>query len=242
MKISNLLLLIIFVFLLSCSNNKKEESSSNTTDNSKQERNELLNNKVEEEKTNEELIQQESQKKLSDEELVNKAGELHMEAGGNPISVKDTLKLEKALAHLNKALEINRKNDAAYTNKVTILCTLGRYREALKVLKEATHIQENFAEGYSYQGFIYERLGKMDTARIMYRSAIEAYNKRLKKRDNINDKINRAFMLFFVKGKEAALKELNHIIKNNPDNKFAHNMKFAFENFDREEFIEQNLK
>ena len=82
----------------------------------------------------------------------------------------------------------------------------------------------------------------LDSAQIMYNEAIRAYNERLKRRDNINDEINRAFLLFFVKGQQAAFEEIDYIIEKYPNNNYAQNMKFVFENFNRKEFIKENLR
>lgn len=241
MKIFKLLFLFFLVIYFSCSNNQNGEKLNN-----KEIEKEINDNvKFITKKQDKNIVNDDKSivlNQFSDEELVNRASQLQIEAGGNPISVEDTLKLEKAINYFKKAIEININNEAAYTNMVTVLCILERYREALKVLEKSTKRKANFAEGYTYQGFILEKLEILDSSQIMYQKAISAYDERIKKSRNLNDEINRAFLLFFTKGKEEALKEIDNIIKNNPNNEYALNMQPAFENFNRKEFIEENLK
>jgi tetratricopeptide (TPR) repeat protein len=236
MKILKILIVITLIICASCSNHQNIENQ-NEKDTQKEEIIDDLNRKNVDtsDKTK-------ADKQLSDEDLVNKGSRLQMEAGGEPISAQDTQKLEDALFYYRRAMKLNDSNEAAQTNIVTVLCILGRYREALSDLERSTERKENFAEGYSYRGFIYENLNNLDSAQIMYNEAIRAYNERLKRRDNINDEINRAFLLFFVKGQQAAFEEIDYIIEKYPNNNYAQNMKFVFENFNRKEFIKENLR
>lgn len=179
---------------------------------------------------------------LDSEALVQKASLLQIEAGGNPLNNKDTLKLEKALLLLNKAIQMDKKNDAAYSNMVEVLCTLDRYRDALSVLKKRSELKKDFAEGYSFQGFIYEKLEMKDSAEFFYIKALKTYDERLKERDDINDEVNRAFLLFFTEGEKKALSQIYIVMQKYPDNSYVNRMRYVFENFDKEEFINNNLK
>lgn len=175
-----------------------------------------------------------------DEKLVNKASVLQMEAG-IPISVDDTLKLEKALHLLDKAININSRNDVAFTNKVKILTMLERFPEALDVIKILIESKDNYAEGYSYSGFIYEKIGNNDSSQIMYHKAIHAYDIRISNYGKLNDEINRAFLFFFISSHKDARDQLAKIINKYPNDKSLKNIEYSFDHFNREQFIEEAL-
>ncbi len=207
-------LLLFFVVCISCSNNKAEIA------------------------VNQDNQQQNTDTTSISESYVNKACSLQIEVGA-PITVSDTLKLKKALFFLDKALDINANNTSAFTNKIEILRLLGRYKEVLKILDKRTNIVPNFAEGFSYQGFIYERLGHIDSANIKYNQAILAYTKRFDKEGKIDDKIQRAFILSLI-DKEEGLLEIESLINKHPNNKRLVMMKeLLFDNFDRRGFIDK---
>ncbi|MDD2529550.1 MAG: hypothetical protein PHT26_16055 [Lentimicrobiaceae bacterium] len=177
---------------------------------------------------------------LLDEQLVNKATDLQKEAG-MPISHDDTLKLEKALALLDEAMNVNSRNDVALANKVKLLTMLGRFSEALDGLEILIESKANYAEGYAYSGFIYEKIGKNDSSQIMYHKAILAYDNRISNYGKLNDEINRAFLFFFVSSPEIARNQLTKIITKYPNDKSLKNIEYSFENFNREKFIEDAL-
>lgn len=175
-----------------------------------------------------------------DEKLVNKATDLQKEAG-MPISHSDTLKIEKAIALLDEAININPRNDVALTNKVKLLTMLGRFPEALDGLERLIESKDNYAEGYAYSGFIYEKIGNNDSSQIMYHKAIRAYDNRISNYGKLNDEINRAFVFFFVSSPEIARNQLTKIITKYPNDKSLKNIEYSFENFNREKFIEDAL-
>lgn len=175
-----------------------------------------------------------------DEKLVNKASILQMEAG-IPISVDDTLKLEKALHLLDEAIIINPQNDLAFTNKVKLLTMLERFPEALDVIKILIESKDNYAEGYSYSGFIYEKIGNNDSSQIMYHKAIHAYDIRISNYGKLNDEINRAFLFFFISSHKDARDQLAKIINKYPNDKSLKNIEYSFDHFNREQFIEEAL-
>jgi len=52
------------------------------------------------------------------------------------------------------------------------LYDMGNYEEALKVLKRAVTVQNNFDEGYYWMGKCYEKLGKKEDAIESYQTAL----------------------------------------------------------------------
>ena len=60
----------------------------------------------------------------------------------------------------------------SYREKAIALIDLGKYTEALDVLKKAVTIQNNFDEGYYWMGKCYEKLGREDEAIQSYQTAL----------------------------------------------------------------------
>ena len=60
----------------------------------------------------------------------------------------------------------------AYREKAIALYNLSKYNDALKVLKRAVTIQNNYDEGYFWMGKCYEKLNQKDEAIQSYQSAL----------------------------------------------------------------------
>lgn len=143
----------------------------------------------------------------------------------------------KALTYLNKALKVDSLYQLAYSNKVDVLRNIGRFEEAIKTLEQTSEIFDGYAEAYSARGFLYEKIGKRDSAYIMYNLALKAYQKRiLEEPENINHQINVAFILLFTDGKTESLYEIEDIIQKTND-KQALDFRAVIKSFERDQFI-----
>ena len=144
---------------------------------------------------------------------------------------------KQALKFLNQAFEIDSMYELAYSNKVDVLKNLGRYQDAIKTLKYAVRVIDNYAEAYSTQGFLYEKIGKVDSADLMYNAALKVYQNRLSKSpDNIDERLNLAFLVIFTNNKTEALYEVEDIIEATGSQQ-ANDFKSVIKNLDREQFI-----
>lgn len=155
----------------------------------------------------------------------------------NPVTHKDTLLLWEAVDLFDKAISIDSMYYMAYANKAMVLNRLSNSKEALFILGVITKLKPDYAEGFSSQGFIYEKMGLADSATTKYKSAIIAYSHRIKQTNDISDKINRAFILSLI-DKEKGTQEIDYLIEDNPDDKTIMFWKLQlFDEFDREKFI-----
>jgi len=102
---------------------------------------------------------------------------------------------QKAITYLDSCLNMDFTYMYAYREKGIALFTEKKYQEALKVLRRAVTIQNNFDEGYYWMGKCYEKLNDTSNAIQSYQNAllydknyIEARNalKRLQKTNNTN--------------------------------------------------------
>ena len=243
-NIKNLLLLLFIIIAASCNsnkgNNKKEENNNKYTYNIEKKCNDVIKNNK---SVDENLVDEKNSFSRNQKKHNPKAIELNniaMESVKyiiSPTNSKDTLILAKAIEILDQAIKIDSLYNLAFTNKAVVLKRLNKEKEALQVLRIITKRKPNYAEGFSMLGFTYEKLGNIDSANIQYKSAIIAYSYRIKNTDNINDKINRAFIMSLI-DREKGLCEINHLIKNLPEDKTIAFYKLQlFDEFDREEFI-----
>jgi Putative Zn-dependent protease, contains TPR repeats len=78
----------------------------------------------------------------------------------------------KAINYFDSSLQMDFTYMFSYREKAIALYSLGKYEEALTVLKRAVTIQNNFDEGYYWMGKCYEKLGKKPDAIQSYQTAL----------------------------------------------------------------------
>ena len=79
---------------------------------------------------------------------------------------------KKAIPYLDSCLQVDYTYMYAYREKAIALYNLSKYNDALKVLKRAVTIQNNYDEGYFWMGKCYEKLNQKDEAIQSYQSAL----------------------------------------------------------------------
>jgi tetratricopeptide (TPR) repeat protein len=92
----------------------------------------------------------------------------------------DTLKnvmYDSAITYLNQAIEIDSLYLLAYTNKAQALQQKGSLKEALVVLNQVEGIKPDFAEVILAQGFLLEKMGKLERANEKYGQALNTMKK-----------------------------------------------------------------
>lgn len=170
-------------------------------------------------------------------ELNDRAMIIYSEAIFKPLDVSRD-ELNKANNLLKQAIEIDENFVLAYINRANVLIKLKEYEEAINLLQRASELKENFAEVISMQGFLYEKIGNLDSANKKYQQAIEAYNKRIADNsNNIEDKVSRSFMLIFIEDKNTALEEIKKLSEEYPENPLVREMEQTIRNFNREAYI-----
>lgn len=79
---------------------------------------------------------------------------------------------QKAVPELDSCLNLDFTYMYAYREKAIALYQLAKYEDAIKVLKRAVTIQNNFDEGYFWMGKCYEKLNKKNDAIESYQNAL----------------------------------------------------------------------
>ena len=78
----------------------------------------------------------------------------------------------KAINYFDSSLAMDFTYMFAYREKAIALYDLGKYQEALSVLRKAVTLQNNFDEGYYWMGKTYEKLGKKQDAIQSFQTAL----------------------------------------------------------------------
>lgn len=78
----------------------------------------------------------------------------------------------KAIELFDQCLQISYSFMEAYREKAIALYDLGKYKESVATLEKATTLQNNFDEGYYYQGRSYEKLNDLPKAIEAYQTAL----------------------------------------------------------------------
>ena len=94
----------------------------------------------------------------------------------------------KAINYFDSSLKMDFTYMFSYREKAIALYDLGRYEEAIEVLKRAVTIQNNFDEGYYWLGKCYEKLGRQKDAIESYQTAL-LYDKNFIEAKEALDKI-----------------------------------------------------
>jgi len=93
---------------------------------------------------------------------------------------------QKAIVHLDSCLSLDFTYMYAYREKAIALYNEKKYNDAIKVLKRAVTIQNNFDEGYFWMGKCYEKLGRKDEAIESYQRALLYDKDYIEARDALN--------------------------------------------------------
>jgi tetratricopeptide (TPR) repeat protein len=78
----------------------------------------------------------------------------------------------KAIAALDKCLNLDNRHMFAYREKAIALYDMGKYEDAITVLDKAVTLQNSFDEGYYWLGRCLEKLNKPNDAIEEYKTAL----------------------------------------------------------------------
>jgi len=145
--------------------------------------------------------------------------------------------VKKALRMLNDAIYTDSTYYIAYMNKVSLLCALGLNDELLKELDEVVNLYRRDPQLICMEAYVLERAGQKEEAMVKYKEADVMYDDLIKSNQNIlYNKIGKAFLQLFLKGKKEGIRRYNDLYHDNKDKVVVY-MRNAFINFNRQEFI-----
>jgi tetratricopeptide (TPR) repeat protein len=148
---------------------------------------------------------------------------------------------DSALFYLDRSIETDSLYLMAYTNKAQVFQRRGSLEKALEVLRKVETMKPDFAEVIMGQGFILEKMGKIESANQKYWQALKAYEKRLEDNPSNSVKIQSdiALLYIFLEDQNRALDEIRNLILENPENEELKAMEGYIKNFDRKKFLEE---
>ena len=156
---------------------------------------------------------------------------------GYPSSKQARERLYIAVSFLDKALELNPRNEIAMENKVHFLGVLGDYTEAINTINWWIGDNEPSYKDYMQMAFLFEASSLHDSSEIYFRYAEKKHlNTRFRKRD-IEGRSHLAIIRAFLYGGDVGLCEIQELV-NETNHPTAHFIKdFYLQDFKRDEFI-----
>lgn len=171
--------------------------------------------------------------------------DMHDKAMRNAIEINpsDTNVIKESIAQIDKAIWLYRHNYLFYASKAELLCQLKDYHAAITELDKIYRFQPDYAEGYDYQGFIYDKLGLTDSANNCYKKAIDAQETRISKYSSDKEKvklakISIAFDRWLLNGQEFGKNELIELRKSYPDDIAVTMFDSTLRTFDRAAYVD----
>lgn len=170
--------------------------------------------------------------------------DMHDEAMRNALQISngDTIVIKESIVQIDKSIWLYRHNYLFFASKADLLCQLKKYHEAISALNQIYKFKPDYAEGYDFQGFIYDKLGLTDSANKCYKRGIVAQEIRISK--NSSDKeavklarISIAFDLWLLNGQVQGQKELIRLRSAYSDDKSVEVFDSILKRFDRTTWV-----
>jgi len=150
--------------------------------------------------------------------------------------------LDTVLQLFNKAISCDTNFFSAYYNKLMVLGSLKRYNDEIIVINKILALRKNDLVMYVKKGFIFEQIGQLDSAKIIYSIAEKEYTNKIKEYPNNIELKTEKIMLTAIKdSKEEARIELERYIKEYPGNTMLLTCKEMLNNFDKEKVLNGEL-
>lgn len=147
--------------------------------------------------------------------------------------------LLKAIDILNQAIQKDTSYYMAYSNKASLLCSIGDISEAIITLDQIIKINNDLLEIKTLKGYMLEKLGNKNQAIQIYKDVLYQYDLKLNTdKSNVKLMLNRAFLYFFINDDNKAITEYNRISKLYPNNMEVEYLRSVFNSFNKTEFLD----
>lgn len=122
---------------------------------------------------------------------------------------------DSALIYLDRAITVDSNSYVLHSNKCAVYCSLKDYQKALIESQKVINIKTDLAEGWTFSGMLYDKLGDTINALKSYRKSIEIFDERIsnpdKQKSLEGNKLNRAFSLILMGQEEMGRSELKKL-------------------------------
>lgn len=119
----------------------------------------------------------------------------------------------KAILYLDSAIAKDKTCKVAYSNKIRLLSTLKRYREALVVVDQLVVVSKNAPYATLHKAIVLKKLkdlsasGYFEKALHQYNKALEEFNPDQKDLTN-QYLLHKSYCLYFLEGRKASIDQL----------------------------------
>lgn len=148
---------------------------------------------------------------------------------------------DSALFYLDKAISIDSTYYTAYGNKCGVYCALKDFQKALTESQKAIAVKPDLAEGWTFAGMLYDKLGDTLNAIKCYRKSIELFDERIsnpaKQKFLEANKLNRALSLILMGQEETGRSELKKLKEAYPND----NAVDGLLNMTKKEYLDQQF-
>ncbi len=96
----------------------------------------------------------------------------------NMSSSRDYDLITREIKRLDLAIKLNPREYKYYFIRGELNCRIKKYNIALNDLNKLRRFKDDFAEGYKFQGMIYDWIGELDSAKICYQKALDILKSR----------------------------------------------------------------
>jgi tetratricopeptide (TPR) repeat protein len=173
-------------------------------------------------------------------ELNNKVAELAKEF--NNVPNRDSL-IYMSLSLMEEAIKLNTYNQVSHLNKTNLLVELKNYYEAIRWIDTIKTRFPSNNEIVVFQGFLYEKVGNIDSANIIYNNVKKVFMDKLSTNPS-----NITFLLkiieldcYLTNDMNDTFKKLNELLSKFPQNKEILNMIEIMKMFDKKKYIDESL-
>ena len=146
---------------------------------------------------------------------------------------------DSALTNLDKSIIIDSTYYLAYSNKVTVYCTLKNFKAALLVTEKEVEVNPDLVEGWTFAGMLNDKLGDTLNALKYYKKSIEIYNQHISDPDKQkflkSNELNRAISYILIGQKEKGLNEIKRLNELYPSDNFLED----FSKLNKQEYLKQ---
>jgi tetratricopeptide (TPR) repeat protein len=95
---------------------------------------------------------------------------------------KNENELKKGIQQLDKAIRLAPRNYIFYATRADLNLKLRDYNQTIRDYDRILDFKPDYAEGYLFQGMLYDWIDSDDSAKYCYDISIELYEKRIAKR------------------------------------------------------------
>ena len=160
-------------------------------------------------------------------------------ARSSQLGENSSLLLDSAIYFFDKGLELDKNFTTLYINKSQVLRKKLKFKEVIQMLDIVLTIDPKYPEVLMGKGLLFEKLNNIEEATKNYLKAKEIFLEQSKSNPkNITVKFNSIFLLYFIEGKEQALKEIDKLSTEYQDNVEITQFRELIESFDRFKFID----